>query len=61
LSADLRAGAHEVDDDEIAVLRATIVGRGDIDPAAWPLLVDRNEAPAAVGQRPEDAEQAALA
>src|SRR4029453_7630722 len=50
----------QVDADEVAVLGIHAVGLGDVQFAAGLLLVDGNEAPAAIGVFPEDAERPRL-
>jgi len=52
------ARAHQIDADEIAILGAVAVGRGDVQFTADLRLVDRNEPSAAIGQGAEDSEHA---
>src|ERR1700733_12349585 len=55
------ARTHQIDADEVAVLGTERVGLGDVQFAAGLLLVDRDQASAAVGIPAEDPEHAGLA
>src|SRR5580693_5096445 len=55
------ARTHEIDADEVAALGTERVGLGDVQFAAGLLLVDRDQASAAVGIPAEDSEHARLA
>ena len=55
------AGADQIHADEIAILRAVLVGFRNVELASRLLAIDGNEPSAAVGEAAEDAEHAALA